>query len=230
MIIYDQIFKKYGLSPTQQEIIKIVGFNKVVLEVGSSTGYMTRAFLNNGCSVDIVEINREATEKTSKKIRRVFNESIENEKLFDQLPKDYDFIIMADVLEHLVNPEVALINLSHVANQNTQLLVSMANIAGWAMRKRLFFKGDFEYQDSGLLDKTHLHFYTVNTLPKILSNSGWKAEKNIGTIIRLPFEGVISKIPIFGIFLKKLIYSIFAEKFKNLSYYHFLIVAKKRGK
>lgn len=227
MIIYDQIFKKYGLSPTQQEIIKIVGLNKIVLEIGSSTGYMTRAFLDNGCLVDIVEINKEAAKKTPKKIRKMFNESIESKILFDKLPKDYDFIIMADVLEHLVNPGEVLLNLSNVAARNTQLLVSMANIASWVMRKQLFFKGDFEYQDSGLLDKTHLHFYSVYTLPRILSNNGWKVENNIGTVIKFPFEETMTKIPICGIFLKKIICSIFAEKFKNLFYYHFLVLAKK---
>jgi len=95
------------------------------------------------------------------------------------------------------------------------------------MRKQLFFKGDFEYQESGILDKTHLHFYTVNTLPKLLSNNNWIVEKVIGTITRLPFEESINKVPIFN-WLFKMIYPKLVEKYRNLSYYHFLVEAVKK--
>ena len=105
MIIYEQNFKKYGLSPTQLEILRIVGKNKVVLEVGPSAGYMTEAFLDNDCTVDVVEINKEAVLKIPKKTRKIFHDSIENREIYDMLGRDYEFIIMADVLEHLVNPK-----------------------------------------------------------------------------------------------------------------------------
>lgn len=219
MIIYEAIFKKYGLSLTQQKIIKTVGFNKVILEIGSSTGYMTKAFLDNDCTVDVVESNQKAVAKLPKGLRRAFNLSIED-KAIDKAFADYDFIIMADVLEHLVDPEQVLKRLLKAASSNTKLLISLPNIACWAMRKLLFFKGDFEYQDSGLLDKTHLHFYTVNTLPKMLSACGWQIDRMIGTITRLPFEGLIGRIP--------MLYPWLVEKYKNLAYYHFLVVASKK--
>ena len=225
MIVYEKIFKKYGLSSTQQEIIKTVGSGKLILEIGSSTGYMTRAFLENNCVVDVVESDKEAVSKLPK-IHQIFNTSIEDENIFTKLNK-YDFIIMADVLEHLVNPDQTLKKLFNISSAKTKLIISLPNIACWAMRKQLFFKGDFEYQESGLLDKTHLHFYTVNTLPKTFSENGWKIEKLIGTITRLPFEESINKIPLFNWLFKKFIYKSLVEKYKNLSYYHFLVVAHK---
>lgn len=228
MIVYEEIFKKYGLSPTQQEVLKVVGKDKVVLEIGSSTGYMTKAFLDNNCTVDVVEQDSNAILKLPKKVRKVFHQSIEDIKSFESFSKDYDFIVMADVLEHLVNPEVVLTSLLKIVFSNTKLLVSLPNVACWAMRKQLFFKGDFEYQDSGLLDKTHLHFYTVKTLPKILSENGWKVERIIGTITRFPFEGLIGKIPLIGIIFKKILYPRLVSKFNNLAYYHFLTAASKK--
>lgn len=226
MIVYEEIFKKYGLSPTQQEIIKIVGRKKQVLEIGSSTGYMTRAFLDNGCILDVVEPNREAAAKLPKNIRKIFNTSIENDEIYKRLG-DYDFIIMADVLEHLVEPDLVLRKL-HKISVRMGLLISLPNIACWAMRKQLFFEGDFEYQESGLLDKTHLHFYTVKTMPKMLSETGWKTEEVRGTITRLPLEGLISKIPVLGFIFKKVFYQKIVSSFKNLAYYHFLVVASKK--
>lgn len=228
MNVYDKIYKEHGFSPTQQEIIKIVDQDKKILEIGSSTGYMTRVFLENNCVVDVVEEDQEASSKTPKKVRAVLNLSIENENIISKLAKDYDFIIMADVLEHLIDPEKTLRILHTVANNKTALIISMPNIASWVIRKQLFFKGDFEYQESGVLDKTHLHFYTVNTLPKILSENGWKIDKIMGTITKLPFEESLSKIPLMGFLIKKFIFQKLAEKYKNLSYYHFLVIAFKK--
>ncbi len=227
MIIYEQIFKKYGLSATQQQIIKLIGADKVVLEVGSSTGYMTRVFLQNRCLVDVVEKDQKALAKLPKSARKILNYSIEDNKLKNLLPGDYDFIVLADVLEHLVKPERALEILFDIAGNKTQLLLSLPNIASWPMRKQLFFRGDFEYQESGLLDKTHLHFYTVNSLPKLLKKCGWKVDKIIGTITRLPLEESINKIPVISLFYRRFIRQNLVEQFKNLSYYHFLVVATK---
>lgn len=226
MVIYEEIFKKYGLSATHLQILNIVGEKKVVLEIGSSTGYMTRAFLENGCIVDVVEKDKLSLTKLPKKVRKVLNYSIEDANVKKLLASDYDFIILADVLEHLIEPKKALKVLLDVASSNTKLLISIPNIASWPMRKQLFFKGDFEYQESGLLDRTHLHFYSVNTLPKLLKESGWKVEEIIGTITRLPFEETVKKIPIIG-WVYNTLRDILVKRFKNLSYYHFLIKASK---
>lgn len=228
MSIYEQIFKEHGLSVTQQTIIDFVGQNKVILEVGSSTGYMTNFFLKNNCIVDVVETNTNAIAKLPKGIRTILNQSIEGQASKKLLKKDYDFIIMADVLEHLVNPAKTLRILHQIASQKCMLMVSLPNIASWVMRKKLFFKGDFEYQESGLLDQTHLHFYTVNSLPKFLLENSWKVEKVVGTISRLPFEDMVSKIPIIGWPIRKIFYKYLTDKFKNLAYYHFLVVARKK--
>lgn len=227
MTVYEKIFKKHGLSITQQEILNLVGGEKTVLEIGASAGYMTKAFLDNDCTVDVVETSKEAVAKVPKKVRKIFNQSIEDIATYKLLNSDYEYIVMADVLEHLVNPSWVLKKLLKVTHANTKVLISLPNVASWPMRKQLFFKGDFEYQDSGLLDRTHLHFYTVDTLPKLLSENGWKIEKIIGTVTRLPFEETVNKIPILGMVFRGVLYKKIVERYKNLSYYHFLVIAHK---
>lgn len=228
MVIYEEIYKINGLSKTQQEIINLVGLKKTILEVGSSTGYMTKSFLKNSCTVDIVETNRDAISKLPRAIRKILNYSIEDPKIKNLLSRDYDFIILADVLEHLVDPEKALKLLYQIASKKCTLVISLPNIASWVMRKQLFFKGDFEYTESGILDKTHLHFYTVNTLPKLLSKNSWQVRKIVGTITRLPYEGLINKIPVFGLMFKNFLRSRIVGKYPNLSYYHFFVTAFKK--
>lgn len=228
MSVYEEIYKKHGLSPTQQEILKLVGNQKRILEIGSSTGYMTKCFLDNLCVVDVVEKNKQSFKKIPNGVRLKLEFNIENSEIKTYLAKDYDFIILADVLEHLAEPEKTLRTLYKIAGKKTYLLISLPNIANWIIRKQLFLKGDFEYHESGPLDKTHLHFYTVKTLPKLLLENGWKVEKILGTITRLPFQESLCKIPILGIIFKKIIFPNIAEKYKNLSYYHFLTIAIKR--
>lgn len=228
MIVYDKLYKKYGFSNSQLKILELIGSGKKVLEIGSSTGYMTKALKEQSCIIDVIEIDLKAAGKVKKFARKVINDSVENPGTLALLSKDYDFIIMADVLEHLVNPEFALNNLVKVASQFTQLIISVPNIASWPMRKQLFFKGDFNYEESGLLDKTHLHFYTVNSLPKFLESNGWRITEMIGTITVLPFEKKISKLPLAGLIFDKLIKPVIANQFKNFSFYHFVTVAGKR--
>ncbi len=228
MNVYEKIYKDNGLSSTQQEIINKVGTDKVILEIGASAGYMTKCFLKNNCTVDVVEINKSALEKIPKSVRKKINLSIEDKNINKLLSRDYDFIIMADVLEHLINPEEVLKFLKNIASDKTYLIVSMPNIASWIMRKQLFLEGNFEYQDSGILDKTHLHFYTIKTLPKMLSECGWDTKDIKGTITRLPFESSIGRVPVLGWFFKNLFYKKIVEKYPNLSYYHFFVTALKK--
>lgn len=222
MIIYEELFKKFGFSNSHLKIIELVGKNKKILEIGCSVGFMTKVFYENGCQVDLVEVDKKAINKARKFARKAINDSIENPKVIQMLEQDYDFIIMADVLEHLVDCGLVLKNLSRIGLPETTLIISLPNIASWFMRKQLFFKGNFEYQESGLLDKTHLHFFTVNSLPIFLKKSNWQVEELIGTILIYPFKERVEKIPIISFLINKI-----AEKYKNLSYFHFVTIAKK---
>lgn len=222
--IYEDIYNNHGLSLTQKRIIDLVGDNKTILEIGASSGYMTELFLKNNCKVDVIEVDKNAASDISKKTRKIIYGSIEEISIINQLNKDYDFIVLADVIEHLVDPQKVLKNLKMIATKKTKLLLSTPNIAYWAIRKELFFEGSFEYQESGILDKTHLHFYTTKTLPKLLTTSGWKVDELIGTIIRIPFEGVISKTPILNLFLNFL-KDFISKKYNNLSFVHLLAIA-----
>ena len=226
MIIYEKLFKAHGLSLTQQRIIELVGQNKKVLEVGSSSGYMSKFFLRNNCRVDVVEIEKIALKKVSKKINKVIHKSIEDSSIASELNKDYDFIILSDVIEHLAFPEKALENLKKIASNDTKLILSTPNIACWIIRKELFLKGRFEYEESGILDKTHLRLFTVDSLLKLLSESGWKTHQIIGTITRLPFEGLILKIPIINFIFERIFKKPLVNLNKNLAFVHFIVVSQ----
>lgn len=214
--LYQDLVKQHGFSPAQKIIISQV-LQGEVLEIGSSSGYMTKEFKKRGSIIDVVEVDNKDIMEAKKFARNVFLGSIEDNKLRQKIKGKYDFIICADVLEHLFDPEAALLFLKSKIKKEGVILISIPNIAYWAMRIQLL-KGRFDYTESGLLDKTHLRFYTYNSFLELLKKLEFKIEKIYPAEVSIPF-GHILHIN----FLKLL----FAKFFPNLSIYHYVVKAKK---
>jgi len=80
------------------------------------------------------------------------------------------------VLEHLRRPETTLAQVRQRLAANGVVLVSLPNVAYWRMRLELL-RGRFDYSDEGLLDRTHLHFYTLKSTIELFADSGFKIER-----------------------------------------------------
>lgn len=79
----------------------------------------------------------------------------------------FDWIILLDVLEHLPNPRQYLQGLKSLLNPGGLILISVPNVAHWSVRFPLFFLGSFEYQSLGILDGTHLQFFSRRSFVKL---------------------------------------------------------------
>lgn len=90
-----------------------------------------------------------------------------------KLPSGVDVIVMADVLEHLRNPAAILALVRESLDGNGTLLLSVPNIANITIRIGLLF-GIFRYRDRGILDHTHLRFYTRRTILDELQRAGFR--------------------------------------------------------
>ena len=84
----------------------------------------------------------------------------------------FDWLVLADVLEHLPDPLAALRFYRGFLRPDGRLVVSLPNVAVWDNRLRLLF-GHFEYADSGILDRTHLRFFTFRTGRRLLAAGGF---------------------------------------------------------
>ncbi len=84
----------------------------------------------------------------------------------------YDFILFGDVLEHLKNPDRVLTASRKLLNPGGQVLISVPNIAYILSRMKLLI-GRWEYTDSGIMDRTHLRFYTVRSIVRLLGDCGF---------------------------------------------------------
>jgi 2-polyprenyl-3-methyl-5-hydroxy-6-metoxy-1,4-benzoquinol methylase len=143
-----------------------------VLEIGCASGALTEHIQALGCTVVGVERDPEAAEEARSFCERTLVGDIEVMPL-DLEASSFDFLLLIDVLEHLVDPKAALRRLLPFVRPSGRVVVALPNVAHWSVRLRLLF-GRFEYEESGILDRTHLRWYTLATARMMLEEAGLK--------------------------------------------------------
>ncbi|MFP7733915.1 glycosyltransferase [Priestia aryabhattai] len=163
--------KKWGFSVNyfmfpRPEVVNLVPNGvKRVLEIGCGMGAMAVELKERyKCKVVGVEIDSKVAKFAKYNLDKVYSDDIE---VFDvsELGR-FDCIICADVLEHLRDPWTVVQKLSNLLEKGGYMVISIPNAANIEVIKSLI-QGDFTYKDAGLLDKTHLRFFTRKTLPKL---------------------------------------------------------------
>ncbi|HXA31680.1 MAG TPA: bifunctional glycosyltransferase/class I SAM-dependent methyltransferase [Acidimicrobiales bacterium] len=135
-----------------------------ILDLGCSSGLLSERLKRMGHHVTGVDVNEieEVTERTNAFVRADLNEGIPSE-----VGTGFDIVLAADVLEHVVNPGVLLSQVRDVLAPNGTALFCVPNIAHWYPRFRSTF-GMFGYDQRGILDSTHLRFFTRRSLAKLV--------------------------------------------------------------
>jgi 2-polyprenyl-3-methyl-5-hydroxy-6-metoxy-1,4-benzoquinol methylase len=149
-----------------------------ILEFGPAAGYFTRFLAEERkATVDIVEIDQASAEKAAKYARQCVVADLERDEWDHALSaKTYDFILFADVLEHLRNPLKVLKTAAGFLRQNGVIIISVPNVAHWQIVACLI-NNDFSYNDVGIMDKTHCHLFTEPTLRQMIKDAGLVARE-----------------------------------------------------
>lgn len=151
-----------------------------VLEFGPANGRMTRYLSEKmECKVDIIEIDEKAGLEASKYSDKSFIGpvlgDIENFKWLEELKADsYDYIIFADVLEHLHIPLEVLKRCNGILKDDGSIIMSVPNIAHNSIIIDLI-NDEFKYGDIGLLDNTHISFFAYKSLKRMIHEAGYRA-------------------------------------------------------
>ena len=145
-----------------------------VLELGVGDASLTRRLQAAGATVDGVEVDPLYVELARPYCRKVVSGDL-NQISELGLDSDYDVIIAADVLEHLVEPELVLSKLKAHIKKGGLLVVSLPNVANLYIRLSLL-AGRFNYHTKGILDRTHLRFFTLGTARMMLRKTGWQID------------------------------------------------------
>jgi 2-polyprenyl-3-methyl-5-hydroxy-6-metoxy-1,4-benzoquinol methylase len=156
-------------------MLRLVGSNKRVLDVGCSTGYLAKALVAQGCTVSGVEYDEEAAEQARPHLERIVVGDLERLDLAEAFAGEaFDAIVFGDVLEHLRDPLPVLRSVRDLLAPGGSVVISVPNIAHADIRLSLL-QGRFNYRDLGLLDVTHVRFFTRDNLRALLSDAGFVA-------------------------------------------------------
>jgi hypothetical protein len=139
-----------------------------VLDVGAAQGFLGQLLQGSGLPIDAVEPNPAWAANAAPYYRQVWPLTIEEAPLPTHV---YRVVVCADVLEHTTDPVAVLRRLRALATDDALFVVSLPNVAHIAVRLLLLF-GQFPRMERGILDRTHLHFYTRRTVRDLLAEAG----------------------------------------------------------
>ncbi len=201
---------------TSNVIFELIDEKKKVLDVGCATGRLAEKLrVEKDCYVMGIEFNEEEAILARTRCNDLIVTDIEKLQNLPCPEKYFDVIVFADVLEHLRDPVSSLNFFSRYLNDYGYVVASIPNAANWKLRLSLLF-GKWNYKDFGLLDRTHLRFFTFRTMKQLFESCGYR-------IIRVVCTSGLSwldwKMPLNGP----------ANLWKSLFAYQFIIKAAKQA-
>lgn len=147
--------------------------DRKILDVGCGSGALGAKLVAQGKEVVGMEQDARLSDQASRSLTKV----ITGDACQQALPFEqgyFDAIIYADVLEHLVDPLALLRQQRKYLKPQGEILVSLPNIRYYKVMDQVFFKGVWDYTDAGILDKTHLRFFTLVTMKELLARAGYE--------------------------------------------------------
>ncbi len=149
-----------------------------ILDIGCGTGSNARLLGAEGCRVWGVTVSPREAEIAKRRLEEVSVCDVERDRL--PWPKgSFDLLLMSHVLEHLVRPKDALARLAEYLQPGGWLLAAVPNMAHWRIRVRLA-RGDWAREESGPFDRTHLHFWSFATAPRVVEGTPFASPTIMG--------------------------------------------------
>lgn len=163
------------------ELIELVpkGNNKI-LEIGCGEGNTGNALKKQGKAVEVVGIEKESAiaDIAKTKIDKVLCANVETVEIpFSE--GYFDYVIIGDVLEHLYDPWMVVNKLGRYLKKGGSIIASIPNIRNWQIVKDLVLKGEWKYCSGGILDDTHLRFFTKKSMIRLFQSENFVVNRII---------------------------------------------------
>lgn len=171
---------RYFLNPspysTHGRAVALVPPDSRVLDIGCARGYLAEKLADKGCTVFGIELSRADAEAARQHCAEVLQADVE---ALTELPWDkqsFDVILLMDLLEHLREPAQVLRLLRQYLKPSGIMVITLPNVANWRIRFRLL-AGKWDYEQRGILERTHLRFFTLATARALLADCGFALER-----------------------------------------------------
>jgi 2-polyprenyl-3-methyl-5-hydroxy-6-metoxy-1,4-benzoquinol methylase len=162
--------------------------SKKIIEVGCSSGALAREFkkISTNCYWLGIEIDPTYAEFAKRHCDKSMVQNIENApENFWEETKNADCWIFGDTLEHLKDPWLILKLIRENISHKGSVVACIPNAQHWSLQAKLSI-GDFRYEKSGLLDKTHLRWFTRQTIFEMFDQAGFEIESGVPRIFNEP--------------------------------------------
>jgi 2-polyprenyl-3-methyl-5-hydroxy-6-metoxy-1,4-benzoquinol methylase len=182
MLKYSANPDKYGSHERILSLLQELPAGSSVLDVGSASGYFGERLAGKGYYVVGVEQDEAAASVAAAFYDEFIVADVEAGL---RLSRKFDVIVLADILEHLRQPLKVLVHLRDLLSSTGRFVISVPNVANIYVRLSLLF-GRFEYADRGILDETHLRFFTLNSACALVQKAALRVKRIVVTPIPLP--------------------------------------------
>lgn len=186
---YDNKSAEY-FGQGRTEMLKFVPDNtRSLLEVGCGKGeFVAKLKAQRALHATGVEPYPDAAAEARQHFDVVLQSGIDD--AVAQLPGcQFDCIVFNDVLEHLVDPWAVLRMVKPLLSADGCVVASIPNVRFWPVLNALFQHGEWDYADDGVLDRTHLRFFTRSTMSELFKSSGYRVELMEGiNAVELPWK------------------------------------------
>lgn len=168
---------EYYLSERRELIEYVSAGPNRILEIGAAKGATGEALKREGKAAEVVgvELFEEAARVAASRIDRIIVGDIETMTL-DYPDGHFHYVICGDVLEHLRSPWDVLTKLRPLIADNGKVIASIPNVRYKQVVKDLVLRGEFRYETQGILDSTHLRFFTRNSIRRLFKEAGYTIE------------------------------------------------------
>jgi 2-polyprenyl-3-methyl-5-hydroxy-6-metoxy-1,4-benzoquinol methylase len=155
-------------------LLRQVGTGLKILDVGCGYGQNGAAMMKKNNVVFGVDISPLAVEKAKTRLTYAAMADFSRPETIPEEIKceKFDMVVFSDILEHVYDPMSLIRNAVPLMKENAILLVSVPNITNWLTRLRLLF-GSWEYTVSGMMDRTHIRFFTLKSIKRLIAAAGF---------------------------------------------------------
>ena len=150
-----------------------------VLDVGCGAGSGTM-IINKGKGNNVICLEPDAERSAAARSRGLDCRTALFNRETAGLLGQFDVIVFADVLEHLPDPGMTLMLAKTLLRKGGLVLISVPNVAHWTIRTKLL-RGNFDYEPGGLMDATHLRWFTFKSLARMLQRTGFAVTHTTGS-------------------------------------------------
>lgn len=178
---------KLGYASSHQFALDTVPAGAAVIDIGSGPGGVARELVKKGCRVAVVD--QFAPMDAPESGVQVFRQDLDEAPTFDV--REYQYVLLLDVIEHLRNPEKFLDRLRAQFDYAPKTIVLTTPNIAFAVQRIMLLLGQFNYGKAGILDRTHTRLFTFRSLRHLLADAGFRVQEIRG--VPAPFPKVLGQ-------------------------------------